>query len=77
MSARKDSQDRESMNVDPTEYSKTGGDASVSSSAEDAAFSRDKTRPEEQLKSAEKESGSKVWLYIHKPSKDIPNVCMY
>jgi hypothetical protein len=62
------------MNIDPTEYSKTGGDASTASATEDTAFSRDKTRPEEQLKSADKESGSKVRAGHRIISQNLPRV---
>lgn len=55
MYARKDTQDRESMNVDPNEYSKSGGDGKTARTS-DVAFSKDTTRPEETLKKAGKET---------------------
>lgn len=56
LSARKDAQDKDSMKIEPNEISKSASDTEANQ-VEDAAFSRDKTRPEEQMKSAEKESG--------------------
>jgi len=53
--ARKDTQDRESMNVDPNEYSKSGGDGATARTS-DVAFSRSETRPEEAIKEAGKET---------------------
>lgn len=44
--ARKDSQDKDSIVTESTEYSKSGSDSKAAH--EEAAFSRDKTRPEEQ-----------------------------
>lgn len=55
MFARKDTQDRESMNVDSNEYSKSGGDGATARTS-DAAFSRNETRPEEELDEAGKET---------------------
>ncbi|KAF1823837.1 uncharacterized protein K489DRAFT_318078 [Dissoconium aciculare CBS 342.82] len=55
MYARKDTQDRESMNVDPNEYSKSGGDGKTAR-ASDVAFSKEDTRPEQALKKAGKET---------------------
>lgn len=47
--------DKDSINTDANEYSKSGGDAS-SAATEDAAFSSDKTRPEEQQNAADTEA---------------------
>jgi hypothetical protein len=55
MSARKDTQDRESMNVDSNEYSKSGGDGATART-NDVAFSRGETRPEEAMDKAGKET---------------------
>lgn len=60
-SARKDDQDRESINTESNEYSKSEGDKEAADAIGDAAFSRDKTRPEQQLNTAERETkGSSV-----------------
>lgn len=48
---RKDSQDRESINTESTEYSKSGSDDS-SAAQEDAAFNTDTTSPREEKKKA-------------------------
>src|SRR5450755_1438948 len=48
---RKDSQDREPMNTDATEYSKSGSD-DASAQQEEAAFDPDKTSPQEEKKEA-------------------------
>ena len=48
---RKDSQDRESINAEPTEYSKSGSDAGAAKQ-EEAAFDPETTRPEEEHKKA-------------------------
>nr|OQO31815.1 hypothetical protein B0A51_00717 [Rachicladosporium sp. CCFEE 5018] len=56
LAAHKDAQDKDSMKVEPNEYTKSGSDPGAAA-VEDAAFSRDKTRPEEQHAAAEKESG--------------------
>ncbi|SMR42363.1 unnamed protein product [Zymoseptoria tritici ST99CH_1E4] len=55
-SAKKGAEDRDSISTESTEYSKSGGDGAAST-VEDAAFSPDKTRPEEQYDSAKKEAG--------------------
>lgn len=47
--------DKDSINTDSNEYSKSAGDAS-SAATEDAAFSTDKTRPEEQHDTAAREA---------------------
>ncbi|WPG98244.1 Hypothetical protein R9X50_00103200 [Acrodontium crateriforme] len=54
--ARKDTQDRESINVESNEYSKSGGD-NATAATEDAAFNPQKTSPEEERKTAKRESG--------------------
>ncbi|QIX01433.1 hypothetical protein AMS68_006950 [Peltaster fructicola] len=51
---RKDAQDKDSIKAEPTEYSKSGSDYAAAS--EEAAFSADKTRPEEQRAAESKES---------------------
>ena len=54
---RKDTQDRESMNTESNEYSKSGGgDNSAAAATEDVAFSADKTKPEEEHDAAEQET---------------------
>lgn len=53
---RKDAQDKDSLAPESNEYSKSGSDAQ-SAATEEAAFSGDKTRPEEQEQHAAKESG--------------------
>lgn len=47
--------DKDSINTDATEYSKSAGDG-TSAATEDAAFSTDKTRPEEQHDAASREA---------------------
>lgn len=48
--------DKDSMSTESREYSKSGGDSS--SAGADAAFSADKTRPEEEHNAAGREAGS-------------------
>jgi hypothetical protein len=55
--AAKDTQDKDSLNPQSTEYSKSGSDDSVAAS--DAAFNPSKTSPEEAEATAEKEAGGK------------------
>lgn len=50
--------DKDSINTDATEYSKSAGDG-TSAATEDAAFSTDKTRPEEQHDAAGREAADK------------------
>ena len=57
--ARKDTQDKDSMKIEPNEYSKSGSD-NAAAAVENTAFNPNQTRPEEQHASAEKESGSDV-----------------
>ena len=52
--------DKDSINTDSREYSKTGGDSSAAAT-ENAAFNPDKTRPEEEHATARREAGG-VWL---------------
>ncbi|KAI9835950.1 MAG: hypothetical protein M1819_001848 [Sarea resinae] len=54
---RKDDQDRNSINTESTEYSKTGSDAE-SAHMDDAAYNPKKTDPGSELHSADKESGA-------------------
>ncbi|OQO11170.1 hypothetical protein B0A48_05426 [Cryoendolithus antarcticus] len=56
LAAHKDAQDKDSMKIEPNENTKSGSDPGAAA-VEDAAFSRDKTRPEQQHAAAEKESG--------------------
>ncbi|KAF2735868.1 hypothetical protein EJ04DRAFT_511487 [Polyplosphaeria fusca] len=51
---RKDTQDKDSLNPTSTEYSKSGSDDAAA--AGDAAFNPNKTRPEEEKKTSNKES---------------------
>lgn len=48
--------DKDSINTESREYSRSGGDGS--SAGADAAFSADKTRPEEEHNAAGREAGS-------------------
>lgn len=48
---RKDSQDKDSINRESTEYSKSGTDDQVAAQ-DDAAFNPDKTSPEDEMESA-------------------------
>ena len=50
---RKDSEDRESMSINPTEYSKSGSDGGAAQ--QDVAFKPGNTKPEEAMDKAEKE----------------------
>jgi len=50
---RKDTQDKDSINTESNEYSKSGGDK-ASANQEDAAFNPDKTEPEQQHDTAGK-----------------------
>jgi len=53
---RKDDQDKDSINTESTEYSKSGSDAAAAG-VEEAAFDPKKTSPEDEKKTADKESG--------------------
>lgn len=53
---RKDSQDKDSINREATEYAKSGTDDQTAA-IEDAAFDPSKTDPEEQLQTAGAKSG--------------------
>lgn len=55
--ATKDTQDKDSLQPQSTEYSKSGSDDSAAAS--DAAFNPNKTSPEEAEATAEKEAGGK------------------
>jgi len=57
---RKDSQDKDSINTNPTEYSKSGGDPS--SAQMDTAFDPNTTSPEGQEAKAAAESVCAKWL---------------
>lgn len=50
--------DKDAINTDANEYSKSAGD-NTSAATEDAAFSTDKTRPEEQHDAASEEAQKK------------------
>ncbi|PSN75555.1 hypothetical protein BS50DRAFT_568182 [Corynespora cassiicola Philippines] len=52
---RKDTQDKDSLNPTSTEYSKSGSD-DAAAAASDAAFNPNKTSPEEERDTAERES---------------------
>ena len=54
--ARKDTQDKDSLKPEASEYSKSGSDDKAAA-MDDAAFNPDKTRPEEEHNSAGRESG--------------------
>lgn len=54
----KDTEDRNNINTESREYSKSGGDGAAAQATADAAFSADKTRPEEQHDAASKQTGS-------------------
>jgi len=54
--AQKNDQDKDSINTDHTEYSKSGTD-NETAEQEEAAFSPKETRPEEELKTAGKGKG--------------------
>ncbi|KAF2870079.1 hypothetical protein BDV95DRAFT_72516 [Massariosphaeria phaeospora] len=51
--ARKDSQDKDSLNPTAAEYGQSGSDDAAAAN-EDAAFNPNKTSPEEEVKTAEK-----------------------
>lgn len=53
--ARKDTQDKDSMKIEPNEYSKSGSD-NAAAEVSDTAFDPDQTSPEEQHDSAGQES---------------------
>ncbi|KAG8625331.1 hypothetical protein KVT40_007082 [Elsinoe batatas] len=55
--ARKDAVDKDDLKPEGNEYSKSASDAEAAQ-IHDAAFSRDKTKPEEQLDAAESERGT-------------------
>jgi hypothetical protein len=55
--AKKGAEDKDSINTESTEYSKSGGDGASAGATDDAAFSPDKTRPEEEHESARQETG--------------------
>lgn len=57
--ARKDTQDKDSLKPEPNEYSKSGSD-DAAAAVEGAAFDPQKTSPEEQQATADRESGSDV-----------------
>lgn len=59
---RKDSQDKDSMNTEATEYSKSGTD-DMASKEEEAAFDPDLTSPESQQKKAGKGKGVGQFLF--------------
>jgi hypothetical protein len=61
-SAKKGAEGKDEISTESTEYSKSGGDGASSNAVDDAAFSRDKTRPEDVYQSAKKESGGDVSL---------------
>ena len=54
--ARKDTQDKDSLKPEPTEYSKSGSD-DAAAATEKAAFDPSSTRPEEEQNIAGRESG--------------------
>ncbi|KAF2718009.1 hypothetical protein K431DRAFT_288057 [Polychaeton citri CBS 116435] len=56
--ARKDSQDKDSMVVEPNEVSKSASDSAAAAATEDTAFSPNETRPEEQHSKAGKEAAN-------------------
>lgn len=53
--ARKDTQDKDSMKIEPNEYSKSGSDNAAAETS-DTAFDPNKTSPEEQHDSAGREA---------------------
>lgn len=55
-STKEDHMERDRLNPTSTEYSKTGSD-DAAAHMDDAAFNPNKTRPEEEVGSAERESG--------------------
>ena len=57
--ARKDTQDKDSMNIEPNEYSKSGSDTE-SARQEEAAFDPEKTDPQEQKEKAGEGTGEGV-----------------
>ena len=57
--ARKDTQDKDSLKPEPTEYSKSGSD-DAAAATEKAAFDPSSTRPEEEQNIAGRESGGDV-----------------
>ncbi len=54
--AQKDAQDKDSLNPRSTEYSKSGSDDG-SAAMKEAAFDPKQTSPEEEMATADKESG--------------------
>ncbi|KAF2159242.1 hypothetical protein M409DRAFT_30248 [Zasmidium cellare ATCC 36951] len=56
LASKEDILDKDRINTESREYSKTGGD-SAAAATEDAAFSADKTRPEEEHAAASRQSG--------------------
>jgi hypothetical protein len=63
---RKGFEDRNSINTEPTEYSKSGTDSAVAEN-EDAAFDPEKTRPEDEKKAAGKGNDVCVVMMILSP----------
>ncbi|KAF4549763.1 Hypothetical protein D9617_20g028190 [Elsinoe fawcettii] len=57
LAARKDAQGKDDLKPEGNEYSKSASDDEASR-IQETAFSRDKTRPEEQLQSGEAERGT-------------------
>lgn len=57
--ARKDTQHKDSLKPEPNEYSKSGSD-DAAAAVENAAFDPKQTSPEEEMSTADKESGSEV-----------------
>ncbi|KAK0281286.1 hypothetical protein LTR35_007662 [Friedmanniomyces endolithicus] len=55
--ARKDTQDKDSLKPEPSEYSKSGSD-DAAAAVDDAAFNPDITSPEQEQASAKEQSGS-------------------
>lgn len=53
--AHKDAQDKDSMNTEPNEYSKSGSDSQAAHTS--AAFDPSKTTPEESEAASEQQSG--------------------
>ncbi|KAK4507675.1 hypothetical protein PRZ48_001410 [Zasmidium cellare] len=56
LASKEDLLDKDRINTESREYSKSGGD-SAAAATEDAAFSADKTRPEEEHDAASRQSG--------------------
>ena len=61
----KDSQDKDSLKPEPNEYSKSASDDKAAAATEEAAFSPNMTRPEEEHDHAGKEaSGQDVSVFL-------------